>query len=627
MAQPPRPSGFVREDAITDHFYRDSLPTNGFNQKGVDLTLGARVAVTYENNPTTGVQTVVETRAGGTWLQIKALAPVKIDAAGVLDLGDIQKRIDENIGLAVNKAEGQVRLPKATTRESVRDVPAAPAPDGTPVPNDRYRLHLESPDALQIHVEVPGFENLPANLQQELRDYATRTLQAYSPEIASTVRVEAPPEAGRLVIPGAIPTTEPPAVKLPAGSGALNGTEEIAIAAQARAAYAEAAAKEPGLGAEGGKGAFLLVTVGGALLLYATTPDGERVEALSRYAADTLVGLTAEQVLSRVGLAVAATGVGFALPLAYDTPPSRDVVLDNQVNELMPRLYPDLKYDDPRWAAHAEELRRTLDPPPDDPSAIPPIERRLPEVRPARVPLLEATAERETEAPPKPAPGSQGGLRNIVRQAAIRAAGEGQAKPGDGKAAGNGGPDGLRAAVRQAAKDAASRALPSVGKPAATGKPAEAATSRDAAGAAGPPRIYASPQDAARAASQVAAQAAAQAAVQAAARAVATSAAALNRNWTGPAVLPQAPFPMTPTPPLAAAPSSSPVQPSFPGFFTVPMPMPPQAPAPVNIPMPAVPSGLPTLRLDSFVNYAATWTVTQAANPLPPPLPPVIILR
>ena len=33
MAQPPRPSGFVREDAITDHFYRDSLPTNGFNQK------------------------------------------------------------------------------------------------------------------------------------------------------------------------------------------------------------------------------------------------------------------------------------------------------------------------------------------------------------------------------------------------------------------------------------------------------------------------------------------------------------------------------------------------------------------------------------------------------------------
>jgi hypothetical protein len=43
--------------------------------------------------------------------------------------------------------------------------------------------------------------------------------------------------------------------------------------------------------------------------------------------------------------------------------------------------------------------------------------------------------------------------------------------------------------------------------------------------------------------------------------------------------------------------------------------------------MPAVPSGLPTLRLDSFVNYAATWTVTQAANPLPPPLPPVIILR
>jgi hypothetical protein len=373
--------GEVREGPIARTHYPDGTFTNP-KQQGVDLTQGHRVTEVKEVFTKTrdgGFWTVVETREGGAWVQIKSLQPIKFNADGTPDLAEAAGRISDAIDISVFKADRQVSHPEAKAWWSTD--------------NDKYKVNLKDPDALEVFVEMPGMERLTPAQQTALREGAAEALAKHTAgwefKVPSSVRLEPQAPDGL----AGTPVAPPPDIAAQGGKAAatLGEAEQVAAAAKARELISRGAAGERSL-VSAGDAAFVVFTIAGAVYVYCKAPDGQKIVALRDFGLETLFSLAVASAIGRLVSSAAAIGAGLFLPLASDngTDPDRE----DKLRQLTQRLFPEAKTEE-AFEARLKQVRKIqgakpIDLTPAPPSDAPePIERKL-EVRP-KVPSLGAT--------------------------------------------------------------------------------------------------------------------------------------------------------------------------------------------------------------------------------------------
>lgn len=333
--------GEADEVPVAKTFYPDSSYTNP-EQKGVDLTTGgtSHIEEVYVATRTGGYYTVVETREGGTWVQIKSLQPVKTRPDGSPDLAELQKRIKSNLDLSVVKADQQFDKPVANTRWSA---------DG-----DKYRLNLTKPDNFEVFVKVPGFEGLTIDQQASIRAGARQAIEelaaAYEFKVPSSVRVEGsiqPPPATGTVPAGA--TVDAPEI-ISGGEpspGRPAMPDELAGAISARGIAAGWRGATPGEAeglVSGITAVFLVYTVGEAAYIYVSSPEGEKAAALGSFGINTLTNVALSTAAAKLFGGAAGVGVGFSLGLASDN--GTDPEQEDRIQKLTQQLFPNAKGDE-----------------------------------------------------------------------------------------------------------------------------------------------------------------------------------------------------------------------------------------------------------------------------------------
>jgi hypothetical protein len=149
-------------EQFTDkHYYPDGEPV-AFKQPAVDRTTDTvRRAFSEVRNPRTGVLSVEETRSAREWVQYKNV-----------ELNSPDRLV---VNVKNNVKEAMLKFDDAVTRKGGSTSAWSASGDGS-----RYRLVLEKPDHLTIHVEVSGFQDLPPDLQESLRHAARDTAEAFS---------------------------------------------------------------------------------------------------------------------------------------------------------------------------------------------------------------------------------------------------------------------------------------------------------------------------------------------------------------------------------------------------------------------------------------------------------------
>ena len=88
------------------------------------------------------------------------------------DAGQLRDRVSANVRDAIEKFDKPLRFGESESNWRTMS-------DGTKV-----KSVLEAPEGLMIHIEVPGFEKLPANLQAELNQLAADRVSAYNDHVA-----------------------------------------------------------------------------------------------------------------------------------------------------------------------------------------------------------------------------------------------------------------------------------------------------------------------------------------------------------------------------------------------------------------------------------------------------------
>jgi hypothetical protein len=220
-------------------------PTNK-GQKAVDFTEGTKRTIREVQNLRTKIWTVEEIRTRGKWVQNKLLDPVKEDS-GTADAGELLRRVNANVKLAMEKLEFQLKMPKAITRDSS---------DGS-----KYSLDLRDPESFLIHLEIPGIEKHPklkASLEAAANDLASRyeydkqglSVQAKisEPPPEGTVGLPAEPVSDLTLSPKEFEVkyrvaTDEPATRVRVGAG--EPTTEIHVATDEPAAKIRVAIDEP----------------------------------------------------------------------------------------------------------------------------------------------------------------------------------------------------------------------------------------------------------------------------------------------------------------------------------------------------------------------------------------------
>jgi RHS repeat-associated protein len=193
----------LREAKTLEQFYPDGDLTSP-KTPAVDITRGTRPPDAKITVNKKGVEMVEETKTGGEWIQVKEL-----DEGAKSPIG---ARIASNITKAMEKFGSYLQNPKEATRGSS---------DGS-----RYLLILRDPEALTVHLEVPGFAALDKAQQESLQKAAGDALSGWQ-EHFEGIKLSA-----RVTdVPGA-PTPPPPVVKTPAAEqeGGRTGVTAASVA-------------------------------------------------------------------------------------------------------------------------------------------------------------------------------------------------------------------------------------------------------------------------------------------------------------------------------------------------------------------------------------------------------------
>ena len=175
----PLPKGMSaneRVENLTLELHYPNADFTNYKQKAVDFTQGTTSTVKFSIQRKTGQFRVEETRSGGTWGQLK-----KLDAVAETPLIN---RVKAGVSEAMGKFVIQNDRPHALWRESS---------DGT-----GYKLNLQDPENLVVHIEAPGISTLSPELQQQIRNAAQETalgMQDWLPGIGITTRVVEPAAA------------------------------------------------------------------------------------------------------------------------------------------------------------------------------------------------------------------------------------------------------------------------------------------------------------------------------------------------------------------------------------------------------------------------------------------------
>jgi hypothetical protein len=175
---PPGMSLHEIREPYTRNQYYPTASTPVAKQPGVDLVNGN---ITQTRN--TNGANIIESIAGGTWIQIKRLQDIAD--------GPIEKRVRQNVDDACAKFEPSVK-------KGVSSRSATIIVDGQKA---SHTTRLTNPADLLVHVEVPNFNQLSTGERQQLQSAAQAQLDLWkSPDgtyeglpIAVTV-VEAPPD-------------------------------------------------------------------------------------------------------------------------------------------------------------------------------------------------------------------------------------------------------------------------------------------------------------------------------------------------------------------------------------------------------------------------------------------------
>lgn len=143
--------------------YHPAAVLPGAKQHGVDLVDGRRQESWGRTLDRNGEQVFVQTLDGGTWIQIKKLDPE--NTAPGAKQGPLELRVRNNVNDAVAGFEDV--LQDSESRSNWKQ----PNDDGI-----RVTSVLTNPDHALVHIEVPGFDQLPPARQELLRAAAREQL-------------------------------------------------------------------------------------------------------------------------------------------------------------------------------------------------------------------------------------------------------------------------------------------------------------------------------------------------------------------------------------------------------------------------------------------------------------------
>jgi RHS repeat-associated protein len=246
------PPGFstneMAEQQTLELHYPDADPTNP-KQEAVDFTRNAKSSVEFQIDRKTGeILRVDETRVGGEWIQLKRLKPSAETS--------VSTRVVANVNDAMDKFSETLAEAGSKWRDSN---------DGS-----QYRLTLSDPNAVTVHVEVPGFSSMTKVQQASLQHLASDTAsawQAHFENVTIAAQVTDIPTA-------VVPTAVPPASLKSTGAAPTPAPEEVAPTPPAEVAptppTADVPSSAPGTGEitslAGGvaEEAGLMARVGGA---------------------------------------------------------------------------------------------------------------------------------------------------------------------------------------------------------------------------------------------------------------------------------------------------------------------------------------------------------------------------
>jgi hypothetical protein len=152
------------EEPLSRERYNPNAVMPGVKQEGVDLVDGHR----GENwgrhdNRRDGERVYVQTLEGGNWIQIKKLEP-ESTAPGSKQ-GPVELRVRDNVNDAVAKFEKVLQDKESRSAQANRNE------DGI-----RVTSVLKNPDRALVHIEVPGFDQMPPVRQELLRAAAKEQL-------------------------------------------------------------------------------------------------------------------------------------------------------------------------------------------------------------------------------------------------------------------------------------------------------------------------------------------------------------------------------------------------------------------------------------------------------------------
>ena len=252
--------------------YPKSDPTNP-GQKAVDWTEGAESSVELVRDTKSGTLTVYETRSGGKWIQNKLLDPIK----PVNGLADLAGRVRANVITSMEKLDSQLRLPKVITR---------PSSNG-----DNYSLHLRDPHSFEVHLEVPGFEELGVAQRSALQQVADDAKAFDMNGLSVSVIIEEPSSKGVI----------PPQIRV-ATDELPDGLEFLPEAAAKYDRYLLGSrGPQRGFATVGGL-VFMLFTVGSvAAYVISKSPRGHKLEALGQCVTEAIPGIIFSRLVPGVG--------------------------------------------------------------------------------------------------------------------------------------------------------------------------------------------------------------------------------------------------------------------------------------------------------------------------------------
>jgi len=344
--------GEIREGVVGPAYYPDGTYANT-GQKGVDLTVGVRFETPTEvftPTRTGGYWTTIQPGTGGLWIQVKSLEPVRTDASGQPDLAELKGRLFKNIDLALKKFDSQLTHPEAKARWSTN--------------GERYKQPLSNPDSAEVHLELPGIESLTPAQQAEIRSYASDVVKSeavrWEGDLANlpiSARVEAPGDATALRASG-IPTGAPVFVR-PGGATTDASPSEIAALARVNTIVQAGAEIDPAHGlSKAALAATVVFTLGEAVYVYWSTPEGYKVLALSDFGLKTAANFAFAGGVDAAGVALTGSkGAGLigaaTLSLTSDNPAWQE---SERWRDVIRAAYPDL-HDDQAIDRLAKQLR------------------------------------------------------------------------------------------------------------------------------------------------------------------------------------------------------------------------------------------------------------------------------